>query len=176
MEALDRRSRLPGRGNNPLALVLNLYYFLASPNETKNMVTKVVKSQKPKEDLSGLQGNEMMHKRVRKARKDLQMTLQTFSEAAHIPISTLKNYELGHSKPTAENLQKLYHAGVNPMWVLLGHEPVLIKSPNVRFMTIAQIAKRNATRATRMRQASSSQDAPVNTDLPNTQAQSMTTD
>lgn len=136
------------------------------------MVTKVVKSQKPKEDLSGFQGNELMHERVRKARKDLQMTFQTFSEATHIPISTLKNYELGHSKPTAENLQKLYHAGVNPMWVLLGHEPVLSKSPNVRFMTVAQMAKRNSNRAARMQQASSQQDVPGTADLSDTHAQS----
>lgn len=129
------------------------------------MVTTVMSGPEPMEDLSEFMGNEMMHKRVRKARKDLKMTFQTFSEATLIPISTLKNYELGHSKPTAENLQKLYHSGVNPMWVLLGHEPVLTKPANVRFMTSSQMAKRRTARATKMAQASSLQDAPGCTDL-----------
>lgn len=69
--------------------------------------------------------------RVRRARKDLVLTIQGFSTASGIPISTIKNYELGHSKPTAENLQKMFAAGVNPMWVLLGHTPVLLIKPKL---------------------------------------------
>ncbi|WP_408602013.1 helix-turn-helix domain-containing protein [Pseudomonas sp. PLMAX] len=76
--------------------------------------------------------------RVRRARRDLVLTIQGFSTASGIPTSTLKNYELGHSKPTAENLQKMYAAGVNPMWVLLGHNPVLLFKPK---FTPAQKAK-----------------------------------
>lgn len=140
------------------------------------MVTKVVQSQKPKDDLSGFQGNEMMHDRVRKARKDLRMTFQAFSEATQIPISTLKNYELGHSKPTAENLQKLYAVRVNPMWILLGHEPVLLGTGKARFMTTKQMGQRSAARAARMQQESSSQDLPGNAGTTDTESQNATTE
>ena len=140
------------------------------------MVTKVMQSQTPKDDLSCFQGNEMMHKRVLKARKDLQMTFQTFSEATQIPVSTLKNYELGHSKPTAENLQKLYAARVNLMWILLGHEPVLLGQGKSRFMTTQQTGRRSAARAPRMQQARSPLDMPGNADISiNTESQSATT-
>lgn len=63
--------------------------------------------------------------RVRAARKALGLSQQALSQQSGIPISTLKNYELGHSSPNAENLQKMHAAGINPMWVLLGHRPVL---------------------------------------------------
>lgn len=63
--------------------------------------------------------------RVRDARKVLGLSQQALSDQSGIPISTLKNYELGHSSPSAENLQKMHAAGINPMWVLLGHKPIL---------------------------------------------------
>jgi transcriptional regulator with XRE-family HTH domain len=63
--------------------------------------------------------------RVRAARKALGLSQQALSDRSGIPISTLKNYELGHSRPSAENLQKMYFASINPMWVLLGHRPIL---------------------------------------------------
>lgn len=66
--------------------------------------------------------------RVRLARKMLALSQQGLSEASKIPTSTLKNYELGHSSPSAENLQKMFKAGINPMWVLLGHKPVLVET------------------------------------------------
>jgi transcriptional regulator with XRE-family HTH domain len=63
--------------------------------------------------------------RVLAARKALGLSQQALSDQSGIPISTLKNYELGHSSPSAENLQKMHAAGINPMWVLLGHQPIL---------------------------------------------------
>ena len=79
--------------------------------------------------------------RVIQARKELVLTIQGFSTASGIPTSTIKNYELGHSKPTAENLQKMFAAGVNPMWVLLGHRPILLVKPKLTPEQKAKLAK-----------------------------------
>lgn len=68
--------------------------------------------------------------RVRAARKALGLSQQALSDQSGIPISTLKNYELAHSSPSAENLQKMHAAGINPMWVLLGHLPILNQELN----------------------------------------------
>ncbi|MDT8924653.1 helix-turn-helix domain-containing protein [Pseudomonas taiwanensis] len=86
--------------------------------------------------------------RVRQARKLLGLSQQGLSDASKIPTSTLKNYELGHSSPSAENLQKMFKVGINPMWVLLGHKPVLVEtlaSPTTRHSrALAAAARRDA--------------------------------
>ena len=86
--------------------------------------------------------------RVRQARNLLGLSQQGLSDASKIPTSTLKNYELGHSSPSAENLQKMFKAGINPMWVLLGHKPVLVEpltSPKTRLSrALAASARRDA--------------------------------
>lgn len=88
--------------------------------------------------------------RVRRARKELVLTIQGFSTASGIPTSTIKNYELGHSKPTAENLQKMFTAGVNPMWVLLGHRPILLVKPKLTPEQKAKLVKIKARMAALM--------------------------
>jgi transcriptional regulator with XRE-family HTH domain len=79
--------------------------------------------------------------RVRAARKALDLSQQALSEQSGIPSSTLKNYELGHSSPSAENLQKMHAVGINPMWVLLGHRPILNRDLKVA------MTPRSATKA-----------------------------
>ena len=87
--------------------------------------------------------------RVRAARKAIGLSQQAFSDHSRIPISTLKNYELGHSSPSAENLQKMHSAGINPMWVLLGHKPVLnrdIKASAARIAAAKAVAKQRTAK------------------------------
>lgn len=75
--------------------------------------------------------------RVRSARKILGLSQKGLSDRSNIPISTLKNYELGHSSPSAENLQRLHAAGINPMWILLGQRPILNRSMKASVARIA---------------------------------------
>lgn len=87
--------------------------------------------------------------RVRAARKALGLSQQALSDQSGIPISTLKNYELGHSSPSAENLQKMHAAGINPMWVLLGHRPVLnrdLKVSMARSAAAKAVSKQRAVK------------------------------
>lgn len=87
--------------------------------------------------------------RVRAARKMLGLSQQAFSDHSGIPISTLKNYELGHSSPSAENLQRMHAAGINPMWVLLGHKPILnrdIKASAARIAAAKAVAKQRTAK------------------------------
>lgn len=87
--------------------------------------------------------------RVRSARKAIGLSQQAFSDHSRIPISTLKNYELGHSSPSAENLQKMHAAGINPMWVLLGHKPILnrdIKASAARIAAAKAVAKQRTSK------------------------------
>lgn len=87
--------------------------------------------------------------RVRTARKAIGLSQQAFSDHSSIPISTLKNYELGHSSPSAENLQKMHAAGINPMWVLLGHKPILnrdIKVSAARIAAAKAVAKQRTSK------------------------------
>lgn len=85
--------------------------------------------------------------RVRSARNALGMSQQALSDQSGIPISTLKNYELGHSSPSAENLQKMHAAGINPMWVLLGHHPALNRDHKVSKARIAAAKAASKQRA-----------------------------
>lgn len=91
--------------------------------------TQIKSAKRPGKPKAGELGDFAL--RVRRARKDLVLTIQAFSAVSGIPTSTIKNYEHGHSKPTAENLQKMYAAGVNPMWILLGHTPVIVAKPKL---------------------------------------------
>lgn len=87
--------------------------------------------------------------RVRAARKAIGLSQQALSDHSSIPISTLKNYELGHSSPSAENLQKMHAAGINPMWVLLGHKPILnrdIKVSAARIAAAKAVAKQRTAK------------------------------
>lgn len=120
--------------NPTLAAVSNLYYRVDLLDRATTMVTLAFKAPKPppaadeKSDFAS---------RVRSARKALGLSQQALSNHSSIPISTLKNYELGHSSPSAENLQRMHAAGINPMWVLLGHKPILNRDAKASMARIA---------------------------------------
>lgn len=75
-------------------------------------------------DLSGL-----AH-RMKCARISLDLTQEQLAERLGIARQTLTGYEKGHTDPPASLLAQLCEDySIDPVWLLLGHQPPLMISP-----------------------------------------------
>lgn len=79
---------------------------------------------RPTRDLSGL-----AH-RMKCARISLDLTQEELAERLGIARQTMTSYEKGHTDPPASLLAQLCEDySIDPVWLLLGHQPPLMISP-----------------------------------------------
>lgn len=68
--------------------------------------------------------------RINKARHALNLTQKELCDRSGMKVSTLKNYELGLSVPSSEDLHQFLSLGINPAWIIAGASPMLSEDAN----------------------------------------------
>ena len=67
---------------------------------------------------------ERLHKRLRKARKELGYTQKEFAKVLGIGWQTLVRYEKGERDIPASVLERIIQMGIHPTWLLTGKGPM----------------------------------------------------
>lgn len=64
--------------------------------------------------------------RIRAVREHLQMTRKRMAEEVALPISSLRDYEMGHRAPGGDAIAAWVSIGVNANWLLTGVGPMML--------------------------------------------------
>lgn len=70
---------------------------------------------------------QAVNERLRASRAALGLTQRELSEAAGVPLPSLKDHEAGKTMPGADALGGYMRAGISANWLVSGHQPMLLR-------------------------------------------------